>query len=123
MLKKTFNKKERLNGKLSVNRLFNSGTSFFLHPFLVYYSPGDPSSDHHRLLVTVSKKHFKRAVHRNLIKRRIREAYRLNKSGFSLNAGKHYDIGLVYISKEIHSFEFIQSRLKKIPAKLKASNA
>jgi len=76
----TFKKTERLCSKKAIDALFDRGTSFYLYPFQVIWleSPVDipfPS----QVAMSVSKKLFKRAVTRNLIKRRIREAYRKNK--------------------------------------------
>ena len=121
MSDKTFKKEERLSGKLTVNKVFTSGKSFFLHPFLVYYLPVDQITDPdvNRILITVSKKNYKRAVHRNLVKRRIRESYRVSKPEIlSLLKDEHYHVGLVYISKEIHTFEFIKAKMKKIFMKI-----
>ncbi|MFC0877019.1 ribonuclease P protein component [Saccharicrinis sp. FJH2] len=125
MLDKTFKKEERLSGKLAVSKLFTSGKSFFLHPFLIYYFPHDPSVNltENRILITVSKKNYKRAVHRNLLKRRIREAYRILKPEMTAHLNdKHYDVGLVYISKEIHTFDFIRSKMKKLLEKMAEGN-
>ena len=58
-----------------------------------------------RVMVSVPKKHFKRAVKRNLLKRRLREAYRTQKG--LLPAG--VDVMLVYNTKEVLSFEEIHA--------------
>ncbi|MFB6320125.1 ribonuclease P protein component [Saccharicrinis sp. FJH54] len=123
MSDKTFKKEERLSGKLAVSKLFTSGKSFFLHPFLVYYTSRESGADHSRLLISVSKKNYKRAVHRNLVKRRIREAYRQSKPEIlPLPGNEHYDIALVYISKEIHPFQFIKSKMNRIFKKISEGN-
>lgn len=64
-----------------------------------------------RMMVSVSKRFFKRAVRRNLLKRRIREAYRLQKSLLG-NAG--VDIMFVYNSKEILGFDAIFASVGQI---------
>lgn len=58
-----------------------------------------------RILVSVPKKNFKRAVKRNLLKRRIRESYRLQKQLLPSCGGA--DIMFVYSSKEVLSSEEI----------------
>lgn len=56
-----------------------------------------------RILVSVPKKSFRRAVKRNLLKRRMREAYRLQKELI----GPGIDILFVYVSKAVLPFETI----------------
>ena len=68
-----------------------------------------------RMMVSVSKRLFKRAVRRNLLKRRIREAYRLQK-GILGDAG--VDIMFVYNSKETISFEAIFAAVGQILAEV-----
>ena len=67
-----------------------------------------------QLLFSVSKKSFKRAVDRNLIRRRIKEAYRLNKILFLPNIKIPQHIGIIYIAKEIMEFADIQKKLIRV---------
>lgn len=64
-----------------------------------------------RIMVSVPKRGFKRAVKRNLLKRRIREAWRLNNS---LLGERRVDILFVYLGREIESYERIQASLTSI---------
>ena len=50
--------------------------------------------------VSVSKRHFKKAVDRNRIKRLLRETYRLNKGIFTDAFGKNSISMIFWISKE-----------------------
>ena len=79
-------------------------------------------SKSNQVLITVSSKKFKKAVDRNLIKRRIRETYRLNKYLLEGNSSSdfHLMIGYIYVGKEIHPFELIDSKLKQSLQRLKS---
>ena len=76
-------KQERLKSRKQIDALFTGGKSFPVFPLRVTYSlltnAEEPGA---QVGVTVSKRHFKRAVDRNLIKRLLREAYRLQKNEF-----------------------------------------
>ncbi len=98
----TFRKEERLCSKKLIEELFSKGKSFSYYPFIIYYRKNQiPCSYPAQLLVTVSKKKLRKAVDRNLMKRRIREAYRLLKSKLYLNIQVHgltYSVAIVYVA-------------------------
>ena len=79
----TFKKHERLSGQKIIDTLFSEGKIFVVSPFRVvwleYELAGQSPA---QMLISVSKKRIKKAVDRNLVKRRIREAYRKNKDEF-----------------------------------------
>jgi ribonuclease P protein component len=100
MGKFTFKKEERLNQEKWIKELFDKGSSFQFQPFRVVYLPHpDPAYPHHQVLISVSNRNFKNAVDRNTVKRRIREAYRLNKS--KINSSGKWLIAYIYIAREI----------------------
>ena len=107
-----FRKEERLNKETVIQELFNRGSSFYLFPFKVICMKNpDQSAGPHQVMFSVSKRNFKRAVDRNLIKRRLREAYRLNKSRIA--ASNPLVIAYIYNAKEILTFAQIEERLVK----------
>jgi len=74
------------------------------------------------MAVSVPKRLFKRAVDRNLLKRRIREAYRLQKPEFLeffLDAGISTQMMIQYKGREIESYAFIEKKLHEAMEKLK----
>ena len=112
-----FPKREKLTGKKQIEELFRNGSSFYLSPLLLKYSRDE--GDYHRVLCTVSKKNFKRAVDRNLIKRRLREAYRLNKSIIDpTKSGIAYQIAIIYTGKSDAPYHTIEGKLKELLLRL-----
>lgn len=80
---KTFGKKEKLVSKKTIDALFSGGNSRSMsaYPLRVVFmrKERNETEESAQVMVSVSKRHFKRAVKRNRVKRQIREAYRLNK--------------------------------------------
>jgi len=138
----TFKKEERLSRKKLIDELFANGSSFYLHPFKIFFAPPEksgtglylPLSEREtspaqpipvQILISVSTRNFKRAVDRNKIKRLIREAYRLNKHVLydSLKKkSRQLSIAVLYTSKTIESFDFIQQKLIAVLNKLAEEN-
>jgi len=107
----TFKKTERLSSKKTIQELFNNGSSFYLYPLKVLYLP-NPQSEVHQILFTVPKRNFKKAVDRNLLKRRLREAYRLQKHLLPSHL-EIVSIAYIYTSKEILDYHTIANQLKQ----------
>ena len=107
----TLSKKERLCGKTAISRLLAEGKHGSVPGlrYLCLNGTGDPSI---RMMVSVPKKSFKRAVKRNLLKRRIRESWRRQKHDLLIKEG--LDILFMYPSKEILSYEEIYTAVGEI---------
>ena len=77
----TLRKAERLNSKILIGKMFEGGhsKSFSIFPIRVVYMPVEQGEVPATILISVSKRRFKRAVKRNRVKRQIREVYRKNK--------------------------------------------
>lgn len=125
--RKTLKKKERLSVGTDLSRLFASGRYGFTDGFRYCYRIGN-ELPFNRIVVSVPKKCFRRAVKRNLLKRRIREAYRLNKNLLPVNAEKGgTDILFIYSSKDILDFNAVvlsvRNILESLAAKVVAMDA
>jgi ribonuclease P protein component len=115
----TFTKEERLCNKRLIDELFHNGSSFLCYPFKAsWLFVVEPQQVPAQILFSVSKKRFKRAVDRNLIKRRMREAYRLSKQQHLLDqltiAGKTIIFSVGYIGKDIAPYELIEKKMLKL---------
>ena len=123
----TLGKNERLKRRKYIEELFASGESFSMHPFRVYYvlrrdndidnqTPDGPKREPIlQFGVGVSKKNFKKAVHRNRIKRLIREVYRTENSLLKLAIGEKKEwclkLFILYTGKEMPTYAFIKEKL------------
>lgn len=118
--RKTLKKKERLSVGTDLSRLFASGRYGFTEGFRYCYRIGN-ELPFNRIVVSVPKKCFRRAVKRNLLKRRIREAYRLNKNLLPVNAEKGgTDIIFIYKTKDILDFNTVVLSVRNILESLAA---
>ena len=115
MTSRTLSRAERLRTLGAVRRLFASGESGFVYPFrYLFYAEGDDRMSV-ELLVSVPKKFHKRANRRNQLRRRTKEAYRLNKERLA-DCGKSaaVDLALIYSSREILPYKTIEHAVRKI---------
>ena len=112
-LELTLPKDERLSSKKIIKELFTKGSSLYLYPFRLLHLPAEGSIALPQVLFTVPKKHFKKAVSRNLLKRRMREAYRRHKAIFFLRTEKKTPafLAILYIAKEEIPFDIIEKKL------------
>ncbi|EJW98762.1 Riibonuclease P [gut metagenome] len=114
----TFGKNERICGRNDISRLLGKGR-FGTAGFMKYCYLTGNGAECDRIMISVSKRLFKRAVKRNLLKRRIRESYRLQKSLLATRLPA--DILLIYNSKTIYSSAEIKEQVQKILTAVNAS--
>lgn len=117
-MKLTFGKNEKLKSKKAIESLFSEGQSYVSHPIRIVYKV-NPKKDYTiRVGESVAKKKFKHAVDRNLLKRRIKEAYRLNKELVQLPEDVSIDILFIYTSSKIKDYAIINKCIHEILSKL-----
>jgi ribonuclease P protein component len=116
-----FPKTEKLCNEIIIQKLFKTGKAEFQYPFRLVILPyASPSLTPPQVVISISRKNFKRAVDRNWIRRRIREAYRLNKTKL-LNNEQKYTVaylGIMYVAKEKIEFAEIQKKLIRLLQRL-----
>jgi len=111
----SFKKEERLHSKKIIDLLFETGKSFSTGPVRTIWlkskpKPGCPV----QILITVPKKNISKAVQRNKLKRRMREAYRKNKSPLLelLNQkGNSISLAFVYTKNEVIAYQEIEEKI------------
>ena len=113
----TFKKNERLCSRKAIEELYSNGRSFYCRNFkVIYLKQTETSPFPCQVVFSVPKRIFKRAVDRNLIKRRMREAYRILKPEFyaqlnEKNTSLH--LLVLYNTKTILPFEEIGKNVQQ----------
>jgi ribonuclease P protein component len=115
MVRHTFRKTERLTNKKTFDTLFANGKSFVITPFrLIWMETKSTAPAPVQLGIAVPKRSFAKAVHRNAIKRRIRESYRKNKHLlYEVLQNKKISIALmvIYLPKEALPYGEMESKM------------
>ena len=111
----TFPKEEHLCRKKLIEELFSKqGSSFGVYPLRIVWIKSETSTTAPpQVLISVSKRTFKRAVDRNRLKRLIREAYRLNKYRLTEQPEGHPIalLGIIFTGKEKSSLALVEKKL------------
>jgi ribonuclease P protein component len=115
-----FKKYERLTGEKRIDALFTGGSSFSSYPFRVVWSivKREREESPVKILFSIPKRLFGKAHDRNLIRRRIREAYRLHKEPLYNLVTEEKDIQLVmaviFTGKELLPYSLLEPRIIKM---------
>lgn len=110
-------KTERLSGATAVAALFEHGKHFQAGCLRCKYLPR-PDEGPSRIVVSVPKRSFKRAVKRNLLKRRIRESYRRQKGLLA----RPWDLLIMYTSREVLPYETVFADMTELLRKMESAD-
>ena len=114
----TFNKRERIVSRTLIEKLFSKGSSqsTSAFPLRVVYMQEETV----QILISVSKRHFKRAVKRNRVKRQIRECYRHHKQILTekIAEGQALYVAFIWLSDELSSTPQVERSVKKLLEKV-----
>ena len=117
----TFSKNERLCSKILIDRMIETGKSFNHSPYRITWLPIAESPAPIKVLISVPKRSFKKAVDRNRLKRQTREIYRKQKQKVydalgdlpAGQAGKKILVMIVYTAKTKIEFKELELKLKE----------
>lgn len=115
-----FPKSEKLSNIKIINALFQNNLSEFSYPFkVIYLRDHELETKPPQVLISVSKKKFKRAVDRNRIKRQIREIYRQNKRNiFTTQTHTPHYMAIIFVANKHENFFFMEKRLVQVLTKI-----
>ncbi len=115
MTNQSLQKREILRGKLNISEVYFKGTGIRNSPITFLWTKTTIHSDPQiQIAFSVSKKYHKKAVNRNLLKRRLKEAYRKNKyilHEHIKNQNIHLKILCIYSSNKILSYSELENKI------------
>lgn len=117
----SYNKKEKLKSRKQLQQLFTKGKTFSIFPVKVFFELNETQDNIIKTGVGVSSRNFKKAVHRNYIKRLLREVYRTEKTElikFLKEQNKQISLFLLYVDKAMPEYNLLKQKIKKSLDKL-----
>lgn len=113
----SYNKDEKLKSRKLIKELFEKGKALSVFPLrLIYFKKNHNGKQPLKTGVSVSKRNFKLAVHRNRIKRMMREVYRLNKYELYDHLNEKYIFMFIYLGKEEVPYQKLDDKMKELIA-------
>ena len=117
-----FPKKQKLCSEKSIDKLFLNGKSILEDPFLAIWDLEEKNNFLPlRALIVVSKKKIKKANNRNTLKRRVREAYRLQKKELELLLERNkqqLNLAIIYRREEMYDYKYLEKKINLLLKRL-----
>jgi len=117
-----FPKKQKLCSEKEIEILFAKGKSISEKPLrAIWVFEENNDNVFVKVLIVVSKKRLKLAVDRNVIKRRIKEAYRLQKKQlefFLESNNQQLNLAIIYQQEEILDYKLLEEKIKLLLSRL-----
>ena len=101
---------KRLKSQKSIERLFESGNRLHKYPIRAVFQFTEDATSEFQIAVSVPKKLVKKATNRNLIKRRMREAFRLNQA--QLKISKKMEVMFIFSTKDLEEYAVIEKAIR-----------
>lgn len=117
-------KSEKLCSKIEIERLYAQGTSLIAYPLRAVYLAVPAGDTNHpvaaRFLISIPKKRIRHAVGRVLLRRRTREAYRLNRDLLTpvVEQGKTVLIGFNWVANDERNYATIERSMRELLSKI-----
>lgn len=117
-----FGAAEHLKSRKLIEGIFRNGKAIKAFPVVAVYVT-DPTVKGVQVAFSVPKKRFKWAVDRNLHKRWLREAYRLQRNACQIHELNGLAVMFIYVTNEVGSYKTIEASMKKILGRLREQNS
>ena len=119
-MKNTLSKSERLTNPVAISQIYDKGRHLNDYPFKIVWLK-EVGGTGLKVVFSVPKRKFKRAVDRNQIKRKLRETYRKNRhevQKVAKNKNTHISLFLIYLGKDIPSSEIVDDKINVLLKRL-----
>lgn len=118
-------KREKLCSHAAIDAMFAAGNGLIAYPLRAVYCWREPlcGAAQARFMITIPKKKIRTAVGRVALRRRVREAYRLNRPLLLpalQQAGRQLDVAFIYLSSSPKPYAVIQEKMQEILTKIAA---
>ena len=117
-----FPKKQKLCSEKAIQRLFLEGKSISEEPFLAVWDVEEKNKNiFTKALIVVSKKKIKKAHQRNTLKRRVREAYRVQKKELESlleSNSQQLNLAIIYQRNEIYDYNYLEKKINLLLRRL-----